>query len=139
MIKAVLDTNIIISGIIFGGKPRQILETSLKGFTQIYISEDIISELKGVLQRPKFKQPPEIIEIIISEFISISEWIDPAEHFNVIDIDPDDNIFLDCAFASESEYIISGDKHLLDLKNWKGTKIVTPDQYLKALLKRKIK
>jgi putative PIN family toxin of toxin-antitoxin system len=136
MIKAVLDTNVIISGIVFGGKPRQVLESAFRGSTQIYISEPIINELKGVLQRPRFYLTSEIIEIIISELIAIAEWVEPKEHINVIKSDPDDNIFLECALSSESEYIVSGDDHLLELNKWKGINIITPDKYIEELEKR---
>jgi len=61
------------------------------------------------------------------------EIVKPEEHFAVIKEDPDDNIFLDCAIAGKVEYIISGDEHLLNLKKFKGIKILTPGEFLREI------
>jgi putative PIN family toxin of toxin-antitoxin system len=137
MIKTVIDTNVIVSAIFFKGKPRQVLESALKGYIKIYITEDIILELKDVLHKNKFNLSSELIENIISELISLAEWVEPSEHFHVIENDPSDNIFLDCALAGKVEYIISGDKHLLEIEKWQNIEIVNPDKLLQILERNK--
>ena len=60
--------------------------------------------------------------------------IKPVKYFKIIEEDLDDNMFLDCALAGKVKYIISGDRHLLDLKLFMGTKIMAPDEFLRNLL-----
>jgi putative PIN family toxin of toxin-antitoxin system len=71
MLKVVLDTNVLISGILFGGKPRQILEKAIRGEIRLCLSEPILEELKGVLQRSKFDYSPEMIQLILTELTGL--------------------------------------------------------------------
>ena len=130
--RVVLDTNVILSAILFGGKPRQIIEAALAGTIKIYASETIISELKSVLGRPKFGLDPQMIESIVVEFSSLVEWVQPRIHVDVIKEDPSDNQVLDCALEAEAEYVISGDDHLLQLERCGKILILNPDSFLRA-------
>jgi len=114
MLKVVLDTNVILSAILFGGKPRQIIEVALEGSIRIYVSAAMIAELQGVLQRLKFGFNSQIIQSIISEIMSFSDWIVP-----------------------KADYMVTGDKHLLQLKEFRGIKIVNPDHFISILVKEK--
>jgi putative PIN family toxin of toxin-antitoxin system len=137
MIKTVIDTNVFISAIFFKGKPREVIQSALKGYIRFYITEEILSEIKNVLHRDKFNLKPQFIENVISEIISIAEWVEPSEHFHVIENDPDDDIIFDCAFASKPEYIVSGDKHLLVINKWKNIEIIKPEKLLEIIEKMK--
>ncbi|KQC11195.1 MAG: hypothetical protein APR54_11185 [Candidatus Cloacimonas sp. SDB] len=133
MIKVVLDTNVYISGFLFGGNSREILNLITEGKLQLYVSDDILLELKGVLQREKFDFPLDIIHHILNEIEMVSELVVPIEKHDVVDRDPDDNIIIDCAVCSDSDYIITGDKDLLVLGSHKNTKIVSPADFLDLL------
>ncbi len=126
----VIDTNVILSGILFGGKPKQALEMALSGSIQLAISESLIIELQGVLQRPKFELSAQLVQTIVSEYASIASWIEPSEHFNVVVDDPSDNFFIDCAVAAKADYLITGDRHLLNLGTFKMIKIVSVDTFI---------
>jgi uncharacterized protein len=130
--RVVLDTNVILSAILFGGKPRQIIEAALAGTIRIYASEPIISELKSVLGRPKFGLDPQMIESIVVEFSSLVEWVQPRTHVDVVKEDPSDNRVLDCALEAEAEYVISGDDHLLQLERCGKILILNPANFLRA-------
>lgn len=133
MIKVVLDTNILISAIVFGGKPREVLEAAIKGKIQIVLTENIIKELKGVLEGNKFQYPTEITDLIIQELEALAEIIKPKERITVIEKDPEDNRVLECAQKAQADFIVSGVMHLLEIHDFKGTKIVTAEKILEIL------
>ena len=102
----VLDTNVLLSAVLFGGKPQQIVESALAGTIRIFMSEPLIAELQGVLQRPKFGFGPQIVQSIVSELTSIAEWVVPKKHFELVRDDPADNHVTDCAIAAEADYLV---------------------------------
>jgi putative PIN family toxin of toxin-antitoxin system len=128
--KVVLDTNVLISAIAFGGKPRQILEAVFRGEIALFLSEYILDELKAVLERPKFGFPSEVILTILSELHTIGTFVTPSTRILEIQEDTDDNRIIECAVAARANYIISGDTHLLNLKQYQNVRIVSPDEYL---------
>jgi putative PIN family toxin of toxin-antitoxin system len=128
--KVVLDTNVLISAIVFGGKPRKILEAVFRGELTLFLSEYILDELEAVLKRPKFGFPSEVIQTILSELHAICTFVTPSERILEIQEDPDDNRIFECAVEASANYIISGDTHLLNLKQYQNVRIVSPDKYL---------
>lgn len=133
MIRVVLDTNVILSAIIFGGKPRTILENVIRKNIGLYFSEAILNELKRVLNRPKFHYPAKIIRLIISEFTSIGELVDPTTRISTISRDPEDNRILECAVEAGVDYVVTGDSHLLELGKYENIWILTPAQFCDKL------
>jgi uncharacterized protein len=132
--KVVIDTNVVISAAIsIEGNPARIFEMLLLEEIKNYTSEDILSEVREVFERDRLKQ---IInssdsEFIIENFENFSERANPSiMHSNVKD-DPADNKFLDCAVEAKVDYIISGDEHLLLLKEFKDIKIISPAAFIK--------
>ncbi|HSB06124.1 MAG TPA: putative toxin-antitoxin system toxin component, PIN family [Thermodesulfobacteriota bacterium] len=133
MLKVVLDTNILISAILFGGKPRQILEKAIRGEIRLCISEPILDELKGVLQRAKFDYSPEMIQVILKELTSVSDFVNASKTIDVVLEDPEDNRILECAVEAEANYIITGDFHLLKLSRYRNIEVVNPGAFLERL------
>ena len=133
MLKVVLDTNVLISAVLFGGNPRKILYRVIRGNIKLCISEQIIDELKRVLKRPKFGFSPEIIQLIVNELIMLSEFIIPRIKIDVIQVDPEDNKILECATEGGANYIITGDIHLLELQSFKEIKIVNPAKFIEEV------
>jgi len=128
--KVVLDTNVLISAIVFGGKPRKILEAVFRGELTLFLSEYILDELKAVLERPKFGFPSEVIRTVLSELRAIGNYITPSKQILEIQEDTDDNRIIECAVEANANYIIPGDTHLLNLKQYQNVKVVSPDEYL---------
>lgn len=133
MLKLVLDTNVFISGIIFGGNARTILNLIIQGKLKLYISDEILSELKDVLQRDKFGFPLKNIYHILNEIDLISELVSPTFHHNIVERDPKDNIVIDCAVAAGVDYVITGDHDLLEMKVFGNIKIISPAGFIKAI------
>ena len=130
MIGIVLDTNVYISGILFGGNSRDILNKIIEGKITLYISIEIFDEIKDVLLRKKFDFPSEIIHHIINEIESISELIFPTVFYNIVKKDKDDNIIINCAVEAKVDFIVTGDKILQDIKSFKGIEILSPHDFL---------
>src|SRR4030066_247633 len=130
MLKVVLDTNVLISAILFGGKPRQILEKAIRGEIRLCLSEPILEELKGVLQRPKFDYSPEMIQFILTELMGIADFVNPSETIDVVLEDPDDNRILECGVEAGANYIITGDSHLLKLSRYLNIEVLNVAAFL---------
>jgi putative PIN family toxin of toxin-antitoxin system len=133
VLRVVLDTNVLISAIFFGGKPRQILEKAIRGEIRLCLSEPILEELKGVLQRSKFDYSPEMIQFILTELMSIADFVNPSETLNVVLEDSEDNRILECAVEAKVNYIISGDLHLLKLNRYRNIEVLNVAAFLERL------
>jgi uncharacterized protein len=130
LIRVVFDTNIYISGILFKGNPRKLLDMAIKGKIRLYVSPEIIDELKDVLARKKFGFAHYSIQSIINEIEAISALLSPAQKYSVISRDLDDNIIIDCAVEANADYIVTGDNDLLSLKLFQKIKIVNPAEFI---------
>ena len=133
MHRVVLDTNVLISAIAFEGKPREVFRKALTGQMRLAISEDILGELEGVLSGKKFKYSKEVIRSIRKLIEDLAEFVIPQKEVKKIKKDPDDNRILECSVEAEAHFIISGDNHLLELKQYKNIRIITPSEYLKEI------
>jgi len=134
LLKVVLDSNIFISGIIFGGKPRKIINLIIEGKIRLYISSDILLEIKEVLERDKFGFSQTITQQIIFEIESLSYLVTPKNKHSIVSRDGDDNIIIDCAVEAKADYIITGDNDLLSLKEYKSTKIINASELISLIL-----
>ncbi len=132
-LRIVLDTNVIISGILFGGKPKTILDMLISGKHDFFLSMPIIEELREVLNRPKFGFDNEKALLLIEELHSLCTIVKPEKSIIFITDDPDDNKILECAVAAKAGIIISGDSHLLSLVSYKGIKILSPGQFISTV------
>lgn len=136
MLKAVLDTNIIISGLNFSGSPAQVLELVAKGSIQNVISRNILDEVQGVLIQ-KFAWEQEKAQDAVGWLRLVSEIVQPQEKVSAVPYDPDNRI-IECAIAGKATLIISGDKkHLQPLKEYRGILIVGPNEFLDVFQRRK--
>lgn len=134
--KVVLDTNVLVSStLIERGKPFKILKKVETGEIELFLSPEIIQEFEDVLLRDKIPFAEENVKEFIEKIISISTVVVSEKNFQVIDEDPEDDKILEIAFETGVDYIISGDSHLLDLKNFKGIKILSPDEFLEIFEK----
>ena len=133
MLRITADTNIIISALNFSGNPARILDMAEAGDIRLAISDDILSEVERVLLRPKFGWTQERIDAAVLDISGFIEHVEPTQRIDVITEDPTDNRILECAAASGSEYLVSGDKHLLKLGQYRGIKIITPADFVEIV------
>ena len=130
MFNVTLDTNILVSAFISKGKEYRILRLVKLGKIKLSLSLEILKEFKEVISRPKFGFSQEQINKATKELLSISEILITSSKLEIVKEDPDDNKILECALDGKSDFIISGDRHLLDLKEYKNNKILISREFL---------
>ncbi len=128
--KIVLDTNVFISGIFFGGPPSDILESWRQSKIRIVLTEQILEEYQRVGEELSAKYPSISIEPIIELFTIFGEFVETKGFSETICEDPDDNKFIECALASQSKLVISGDKHLLKISGYKSIEVLKPREFI---------
>jgi putative PIN family toxin of toxin-antitoxin system len=134
LIKAVIDTNVWISALLNPGTARQIVSYLYTGGFQLVCSGELLAELLRVLSRPKVSATfdQEDVDELLGLIQDKSFFVE-LQHIAAISRDPKDDMFLACAAASQSDYLVTGDNDLLTLKAHQSTKIVTPRQFLELL------
>ena len=135
VLRVVIDTNIYISAIFWNGKPREVVDLGRDGKTIIFTSLDIENEIAGKL-KTKFKLAEEDVNQTLLDFSTFTLPIKINKQLRVVQDDPDDNKFIECAVECRANYIISGDRHLLNLKEYEGIKIIKSVEFLKVFYKQ---
>lgn len=133
--KVVLDTNVLISALGWGGPPEDCLELVLRDEVTNFYSLDIHDELSRVMDYPKFEFSEEEKETFLEIILSRSVLVEPSQDVEAVKEDPSDNIFLECALEAEAEFVVSRDPHLLKIGKFKDTVILTPKAFLKRFEK----
>jgi len=139
-LSTVMDTNVLVSGILWRGIPFQLLRWAEKNSLIIYASLDIMTEVYRVLHYPKFQQyidnqqasPGELF----TKIASLCTIIQVDEIVKGVCSDTDDEKFLSCALAANVEVLVSGDKHLLDLEKYQSVRILTAREFYQENIHR---
>ena len=121
--RVLLDTNVLISAILFGGVPRQLLEAALAGDIALITSQPLLAELETVLTR-KFEFPTSMTASIRAELEGLSEVVEPVQIESVTRTVADD-LVLATAVAGGAEMLVTGDKELLEMGTYEGVPIET--------------
>lgn len=127
-LRIVLDTNVIISSLVFGGKPKELMQIVLKEGLRVYTSPQLISELLDIL-RKKFNFSEEKIKLLEKELLKNFKLVYPLKRIK-ISRDVKDNKVLEAANESLSEIIVTGDKDLLTIRKYEKILIITPSEFL---------
>jgi uncharacterized protein len=136
-LKVVLDTNVWISALLWGGKPAAAIKAAEEGKIGIFASEEIVGEISQVLAYPKL---PKICqaeclrhEELIEAVLKVVKFVEVTKKVNVVMEHPADDKFIECALAARADYIVSGDKHLLKVGSYKKTRIVSVNEFLQII------
>jgi hypothetical protein len=136
-IKVVLDTNVWVSIFMKKTLGREFSRIFKRKEAEFCISKDILKEISRVLVCPKIKNLLEAsgvrIEDVIDLILENSTIVRPKRELNIIKEDPHDNRILECALESNATFVVSGDRHLLKLKEYKNLRIITPRQLFEYL------
>jgi len=132
-LKIIIDTNVAILGLLWGGAPNQILRLCRNGVIRILECDETLDEVKRVIQYNKFADRLSDLGItaieVFAYFINLVTYVPSPEIMpDIIKQDPFDNIFLGLASENSASLIVSGDNHLLDSESYKGIQIVTPSE-----------
>ena len=132
--KVVLDTNVLISGIYFGGLPGKILEAWGARQFQLLVSTEILQEYLNVVERLADRYAGVEYEGILGLIIQNAELVQTSDLPEPVSEDPDDDKFLACALAGDSTTIVSGDSDLLNVSGFCGIKVLTPKAFVSEFL-----
>jgi putative PIN family toxin of toxin-antitoxin system len=129
-VRLVLDTNVVASGLLWaGGPPAQLIDAAQAGAVELFTSKTLLAELTRILARTKLARAVATSTLSIDELVlgyaELATIMTPA-NIAPTSADPDDNHVLACALAAQVDLIVSGDPHLLDLKQFHSMPIVTP-------------
>jgi putative PIN family toxin of toxin-antitoxin system len=132
----VLDTNVWISGLLWTGKPHEILRAAESGRLTLVVSPAIVEEVAEALGRPKFADRLATLRTSVRELVesmlSLAEVSTPRRVVPVVTADPADDKILACARAARVQWLVSGDGHLLAVGRYHGIQIVDPRTFLTA-------
>lgn len=137
MFCVVFDTNVYVSAMNFSGIPDELLRRAITKEVRLFVSEDILAELYGVLTK-KFQYSPYRIDEANDFLRSIATVVRPTSSISVVKERVADNRILECAMTARADYLVTGDKrHLLPIRKFRGVRIVTPAEFLAVLDARK--
>jgi putative PIN family toxin of toxin-antitoxin system len=131
--RAVLDSNVIVSGLGWSGAPARVIEAVLAGELVLVTSSPLLAELRRVLAYPKLANAiPDGARL--ADLVEMSSVVvEPLSVFAVVE-DESDNRVLEAAVAARADYIVSGDGHLLTLGIFQGIPILTPAEFVSTAL-----
>jgi putative PIN family toxin of toxin-antitoxin system len=129
-VKVVLDTNVFVSGVFFSGPPFQILEAWRTGEIQLVVSPEILDEYRRVGEILAEEHPAVNLEPMLEYVIQHAVVFSVPPLPEKVCEDPDDDKFLACALASESNLVVSGDKHLLKVSGYQNIEVLKPRDFL---------
>jgi len=126
--RIVIDTNVIISAMFFGGKPSELLQLAMNRKVETAVSREIVLEYEEIITRMSRKYPNRPRRFPLEHFVSSSAVVSPTRKIDVCR-DKDDNKFLECAAEAKCVYVVSGDNDLLSLGSFEDIEILTVAQF----------
>ena len=134
--RLVLDTNTVVSGLLWDRTPSRLIEAALQGRIELFTSEALLLELEDVLPRRKLARRVAASGLSIAQltarFALLAQRIVPAA-ISPTSADPDDDHVLACALAARADLVVSGDSHLLNLKSFQGIPIIKAAEALERI------
>jgi len=131
-VRAVLDTNVVVSAAFFGGRPRVVLDAWADGKVEVVVTPSILDEYLRVCDRLRASYPDADYQALLFELAAHGILVSDSDEAVGVTSDPDDDKFMACA-AEADAIVVSGDRHLLDVDGWAGVRVMTPSQFLDAL------
>lgn len=131
--KIVVDTNVVISGVFFGGAPGQLLKAIVASKVTACATAAIIDEYYEIVEEMISRKQGKLNSSILTPLVNSLEIIEPKTHIQ-ISRDPDDDKFLECAMDANAMYIISGDNDLLVIKQYDEIEIITAKEFCEHYL-----
>jgi uncharacterized protein len=135
MIRVVIDTNILVSALLQPeSRPAAVMMLALSGEVQLSVSDAVFAEYDEVIRRPHLKRSPDVIEDTLQSIRRLGHWVKPDVRVAAC-VDPDDNIFLECAEAARADYLVTGNqRHFPD--RWKKTKVIGARELFELVIQR---
>lgn len=135
--RIVADTNVVLSGLFYGGKPGELLDAAARGEIELYTSPELLDELRELLDRPKFTERLKLngmtADELLADYEGVVRQVESEPLAPAVSRDPDDDWVLATAVAAQADLIVSGDKDLLTLKQYEGIPIISANQAVQQI------
>lgn len=135
-LRAVLDTNVYLSGLLFGGRPATLVSEGLFGSYRIICSVPILSEFREKLEE-KFGWSPKETQVLLQSLLPAMSIVDIPGTLHAVPADPEDNPIIETALVGNAGYVVTGDAHLLRLRQYDDVRIVSIDQFFRLLAEQR--
>jgi putative PIN family toxin of toxin-antitoxin system len=132
--KVVVDTNVVISGVFFGGMPSRVLEAWRDGESDLVVSPEVLEEYRRAGEELTARFPGVSLAPFLALLVMNAEIVEAPGLSDQVSRDRDDKKFIACALAANCQTIISGDKDLLEVTGYQGLKVVAPREFLESVL-----
>ncbi|MBI2044922.1 putative toxin-antitoxin system toxin component, PIN family [Candidatus Pacearchaeota archaeon] len=133
------DTNVLISSTFWEGASDKIMQKVENKEVELVLSKELISEFTKVLGydeiKDKIKDKNLEVRRSVEKIVSISTIVESSQKFEIVKDDPDDNMVINCAAEGDVDYVVTQDNHLLKIKEFKGIKILNPEEFLEIFEK----
>ncbi len=137
MTRLVLDTNVVVAGLLWLGPPRRLVDQAIERHFELFSSAALIDELTRTLGYPKFAQRMAQYDtnaaILVAQYQALTYLLTPTHIPRVVPRDADDDQVIACAVAAQADLIVTGDRHLLELGGFRGISIVKPAEALEFI------
>lgn len=134
MLKIVLDTNVILAAYLTRGAASKIVKKWAEGCFELLISEEIVEEYLRILLSQNIDS--DLVADFSKQLDKYAKMVYPKQKINLVEDDPDDDKFFECAVEGQARYIVSNDKHLLKMANYKGINVLSVQQFIKLFEKK---
>ncbi len=131
--RVVLDTNVVVSALFFGGQPRTVLDAWADGRLEVVLTPSILDEYLRVCDRLRSSYPDADYQPLLFELAAHGMLMPDSHGGGSVTADPDDDKFMWCAARADA-IVVSGDRHLLDVDGWRDVRVMTPGAFLETLL-----
>jgi putative PIN family toxin of toxin-antitoxin system len=130
--RVVLDTNVLVSALFWGGQPRRVVDMAIAGRVQAVTSAELLLELAQVLAED-LEVPQDKVELVLRDVLSYAEVTVPVEEVEAPVRDPGDRKVITCAVAGRADYIVTGDRDLLALGQVHGVAVLSVHAFLSSV------
>ncbi|MEK7314508.1 MAG: putative toxin-antitoxin system toxin component, PIN family [Deltaproteobacteria bacterium] len=132
---AIVDTNVLISGIFFeSGPPDKIIKALINGNFNLVISPEILTEYIETITELRVSYPRINVDNLVDKIFRKSHMYMAGRLPRAVCRDPKDDMFLACAVTSKTKIIVSGDRDLLSVSGYKGIEILTPRRFVEKYI-----
>ncbi len=131
MIKAVYDTNVVVSAALYEESlPALLLSLALEDEVRLFVSPALLHEYEMVLKRPRFKLDENEIMELMKKINRTAVMVIPTKRLSILKTDESDNRILECALKARVDFIVTGNKKHFHFEEFKGVRIVTPREFI---------
>ncbi|MDI7261380.1 MAG: putative toxin-antitoxin system toxin component, PIN family [Thermodesulfobacteriota bacterium] len=134
MLKVVFDTNVIVSAALYGESlPALLLSLGLEDKVRFFVSPALLNEYEAVLKRSRFKLGQRQVTELMGKINRKALIVTPTKRLKILKVDEPDNRVLECAIKAKADFIITGNKRHFPFEEFKGSKIVTPREFINSI------